>query len=283
MRNGLVLIATLLIATPLAMCCMGCASAPPAQRAARLVRMHREAEALVTLQNQLAKHPDDIESRRFYVRVLALTGDLARAKAEVDELERRLPNDPAPYIELGHAYELAHRFEDALEAYDRAASIAPASPVGPLEGGKRAARWGEAEEASSRLEEAVRRGARDAGTYHTLGLVRLNLRDFDGAEAAYRAGLAADPKSMENWLGLATSAVARGDAAGALSAYDAIARERPSHAASQLGRAWALARLGRRAEAEKALDRAAELGAPPANIAAQRRALASSQPPQPQP
>jgi tetratricopeptide (TPR) repeat protein len=110
-----------------------------------------------------------------------------------------------------------------------------------------------------------------------LGLVRLNLKDLDGAENAYRKGLAVDPKSTENLLGLATVAVVRGDAAGALAAYDAILARKPSYAAAELGRAWALAKLGRRADAERALDRATELGAPRENVEKQRAALRVAQ------
>jgi hypothetical protein len=65
----------------------------------------------------------------------------------------------------------------------------------------------------------------------------------------------------------------REDANAALSAYDAILLLRPRHAGSALGRAWALGKLGRRAEAEKALDLAAELGASPEHVARQRAAL----------
>jgi Flp pilus assembly protein TadD len=252
-----------------------CTPQTPIERAQQLVRLHRESEAIATLRNHLAKHPEDLTARRLYVRVLAFTGDIEGARREVDELERRMPNDPVPWIELGHAYELAHRFDEALAAYDTAASVAPGSPVGPREGGMRAARWGEPEEAVSRLEEAVRRGGRDAEVFHVLGLARLNLRDLEGAEAAYREGLTVDPRSTENLLGLATVAVVRQDAPAALAAYDAITRQRPSYAAAHLGRAWALAKLGRRAEAERALDRATELGAPRANVDKQRSALRS--------
>jgi Flp pilus assembly protein TadD len=225
------------------------------------------------LHDHLARDPEDLAARRLYVRVLAYSGDMEGARREVAELEKRMPDDPTPWIELGHAFELAHRFDEALAAYDTAASAVPGSPAGPREGGMRAARWGEAEEASPRLEEAIRRGAHDGETFHVLGLVRLNLQDLDGAEQAYRRGLAADPKSTENLLGLATVAVARRDPSAALSAYDALAAQKPRYAAAQLGRAWALAKLGRRAEAERALDRATELGAPAENVEKQRRAI----------
>ncbi len=235
--------------------------------------MHREAEAVATLRTHLAAHPDDIAARRLYVRVLAWSGDLEGAKREASELQQRMPDDPVPWIELGHAFELAHRFDEALAAYDTAASVAPASSAGPREGGMRCARWGEAEEAEPRLAEAVRRGARDAETFHALGLVRVNLRDLDGAQEAYEQGLAADPKSSANLLGLATVAVVRDDPAGALAAYDRLLARKPGFAAGELGRAWALAKLGRKDEARQALDRAEQLGAPRTNVEKQRAAL----------
>jgi tetratricopeptide (TPR) repeat protein len=251
-----------------------CAAPSATERALSLERQNRDDAAAAVLRERLRARPDDIAARRLLVRVLASAGSLTEARAEVAQLAARLPpDDPTPEIELGHALEFAHRYDEALEAYDRAAAAAPASPDGPREGGMRAAHWGETREALARLEEAVRRGARDAATWHALGIVRLNEGDADGAEQAYRAGAQADPRAAENWLGLASVAMVRGDAAGALEAYDQVAARRPRFAPAQLGRAWALGRLGRRDEALRALDQAAQLGAPGANIAQQRAAL----------
>jgi len=103
--------------------------------------------------------------------------------------------------------------------------------------------------------------------------VRLHLRDFEGAADAYEKGLAADPKSTENLLGLASVAVVRGDPAAALAAYDRILQRKPSYAGAELGRAWALARLGRKDDAKRALDHAEQLGAARENVARQRADL----------
>jgi cytochrome c-type biogenesis protein CcmH/NrfG len=239
-----------------------------------LARRHRETEAVRILRAELVRSPEDIEARALLVRLLAFAGDMPGAQVAATQLAQHLkPGDPRAWIELGHAREVAHDFEGALAAYDTAASAAPANPAGPLEGGSRAARWGEVEEAAPRLEEAIKRGANDAATWHTLGLVRVHLHDLDGAEQAYRAGLAADPKSAESWLGLATVAALRDDAAAALKAYDAILVLRPRFASAELGRAWALAKLGRKDEARGALDHAQELGAPAGSLAKQRAAL----------
>ena len=253
----------------------GCGRPSASDRAQSLVRQHREEEAVALLRKDVAARPDDVPARRLLVRLLGFTGDMPGARAETEELMRRLgPGDPTPYLELGHALELSHRYDEALEAYDQAAAVAPASPAGPREGGMRAARWGEVEEARPRLEEAVKRGANDAETWHALGLVRLHLGDAEGADAAYRTGATVNPASPECWLGLATVAVSRGDASGALAAYERLLVLRPRFAAAELGRAWALAKLGRKEDATHALDHAEELGAPAGNVAKQRAALA---------
>jgi tetratricopeptide (TPR) repeat protein len=160
-----------------------------------------------------------------------------------------------------------------MAAYQTASDIAPTSPEGPREAGTRAAHWGEWEEARTWLEEAVKRGARTEETWHTLGLVRLNLHDLPGAREAYASGAAADPKSADCWLGLATVALAGNDWAAALDAYDGALRQRPTWGDGELGRAWALAKLGRKDEAAKALDRAEELGADARALAKQRAFL----------
>jgi tetratricopeptide (TPR) repeat protein len=176
-------------------------------------------------------------------------------------------------VELGHALELAHRYDEALDAYDRAAEVAPRDPLGPLTGGLRAARWGELGLAEPRLREAVRRDPKNPAAWHALGLVQLSQGDLTGAEQAYRAGLLADPAALENRIGLATLALRRGDLAGALVHYDAIVARRPNLADAQLGRSFALMGLGRFDDARRALDVAARLGASPRFIAAQRREL----------
>lgn len=268
-------LATLLLAL-LATASAGCAGPSATVRAQALVREHREVDAVALLRGRLRAAPDDLAARRLLARVLAFAGDVVGARAEVAELFARMPEgSPAPYIELGHALELAHRYDEALDAYDAGAAAAPASPDGPREGGMRCAHWGEAEAAKGRLEEAVRRGAHDADTWHTLGLVRLKLGDFDGAASAYREGAAADPSRADCWLGLATVAVARQDPQAALDAYDQLLRRRPRFGPAELGRAWALAKLGRADEARRAIDHAEELGAPESNVARQRRALAA--------
>jgi tetratricopeptide (TPR) repeat protein len=208
------------------------------------------------------------------IRVYAFLGRLDQAKRHVEILASELGrSNPIPWVELGYALELAHRYDDALEQYDAAAAAAPKDPLGPLTGGLRAARWGEAELALPRLEEALRRDSRNAHAWHALGLVKLKLGNLQGAKSAYSSGLTADPHALENRIGLATVALAEDDAAGALAQYEAILAARPKFGDAQLGRAWALMRLGRLDEAEQALEIGYRLGASPEAVARQRSAL----------
>ena len=248
----------------------------PLNQARLLVTQHQPTQAAAGLEAHLRQHPDALAERRLLIRIYASMGQMGHAEAHAAALAQLLgPKSPIPWVELGYALELGHRYDEALEQYDRAAEVAPTDPLGALTGGLRAAHWGEAELAEPRLVEGLRRDPHHAPAWHALGVVRVRLGDLPGADSAYRSGLRADPDAVEDHVGLATLAVLRGDALGALTEYDAIISARPRLADAQLGRSWALLKLGRLDDAQRALDRAQDLGASPSSLRAQRRALAA--------
>src|ERR1041385_8837382 len=111
-------------------------TATPIEDAVLLSEKGRPRDAIAVLETHLAKHPGDIAERRLLVRLDAVVGDLGKARAEAGELVARLgPASPVPWIELGHALEFAHEYDDALALYDRASDVAPRNPAGPREGG----------------------------------------------------------------------------------------------------------------------------------------------------
>jgi tetratricopeptide (TPR) repeat protein len=253
--------------------CCACASpaASPLPRATLLMTKGRADEASKVLRGYLTQYPSAVPERRLLIRVEAFRGQLGAAEAEVAVLARQLgAASPIPLVELGHALEVAHRYDEALAAYDRAAEVAPRDALGPLTGGLRAARWGELDWAEPRLREALRRDPKDPAAWHALGLVQLSLGNLAAAEQSYRSGLLADPDALENRVGLATLSLSRGDLRAALVQYDAIVARRPKLADAQLGRSFALMGLGRYAEARVALDEAARLGGDPRVVSAQR-------------
>lgn len=256
---------------------LGCATeADVVGRAVALADRGRYAEAATELEQRLRAHPDDVDARRLLIRVYGLSGDLGRARQEAELLSGRLgPKNPIPWVELGHALELAHRYDEALQLYDHAADVAPGDPLGPKTGGLRSAHWGEFELAQPRLEEALRRNPRDAEAWHGLGVVCLTLKDYRRAEWAYRSGLMADPRAVENHVGLATLALVQERPEAALEEYDAVLAERPNRADALLGRSLALIELRRLDEAERTLAEAEAKGADRSVIAKQRRLIAA--------
>jgi tetratricopeptide (TPR) repeat protein len=236
----------------------------------------RNAEAARLLEDELVLQPRASRERRLLIRIYGALGDLGAARRHADALGQQLgPHSPTPWLELGHAHELAHRYDAALEFYDRAGRVAPADPAGPRTGGLRAAAWGEVEAAEPRLAEATRRRPDDARSWHALGVVRLKLGDLAGAESAYRAGAALDPRGLDNYIGLATLALLRDDPRAVLAEYDRVLVVAPQFGDAQLGRAWALVRMGRFDDAERAIDNAVRLGASSRTVEKQRRWLES--------
>lgn len=255
----------------LAACTLG---APALQRATLLADHGRTEEAIRTLEAHLAEHPDEHAERRLLIRLHGSAGNFAAAARQTERLAELLPPDSAvPWVELGAAYELGHRYDEALAAYDRASSIAPADALGPKRGGMRAARWGELELAEPRLQEAVRRAPGDAEAWHALGVVRLGLGRLDAARHAYVSGLAADEQALENRLGLATVALRRNEPAAALEQYQLLLDARPRFTEALLGKSWSLILLGEYASADAVLREAEQLGADRSAIARQRDAL----------
>jgi Flp pilus assembly protein TadD len=254
---------------------MACTLAsPPLQRATFLAEHGRTEEAIAMLERHLQEHPEDHAERGLLIRLQGSAGNWSAATAQTERLAESLPPDsPLPWLELGAAFELGHRYEEALSAYDRAASAAPADVLGPKRGGMRAARWGELELAEPRLREAVRRAPRDAEAWHALGVVLVGLDRLDAARQAYSAGIAADAAALENRLGLATVALRRNEPAEALAQYELLLDARPKFTAALLGKSWSLILLGEYGSAEAVLREAERLGANRASIARQRGLL----------
>lgn len=247
-----------------------------AREAMLLADAGQAARGLELLERHLTREPNALAERRLAVRLSGALGDLGRAERHAAQLRRALgPTSPVPDVELGHALELAHRYDAALASYDVAARRSPRDPAGPRTGGLRAAAWGETALAEPRLAEALRRDPRDARTWHALGLVRASGGDLEGARAAYQAGLVADPTNPDNRIGLATVALLRDDPAAVLVEYDALLTDHPRLADAHLGRSWALVRLGRFAEALRALELAEQLGADHTSLVKQRAWLRS--------
>jgi tetratricopeptide (TPR) repeat protein len=251
---------------------LGChLDVPALDRATLLAERGQTADAIELLEAHVREHPPALDERRLLIRLHGAMSNGAAASAHAERLAELMPaSSPVPWLELGAACELSHRYDDALAAYDRAASVAPRDSSGPKRGGMRAARWGELELAEPRLSEAVRRDPSDGEAWHALGLVRTGLGQLDAARQAYTAGISADPDTLENRLGLATVALRLNEPAAALAQYDLLLEARPKFTAALLGKSWSQILMGDYGAAEATLAQAERLGADRGSIERQR-------------
>lgn len=257
-----------LLASVLGACSLG---PPPWQRAALLAQRGDTPGAIQSLEQHLRENPEAQPERRLLIRLHGSVGNWRAAAEQAERLAEQLPSgSPVPWVELGAALELGHRYDEALSAYDRAASVAPSDPLGPKRGGTRAARWGELAQAEPRLREAVRRAPEDAEAWHALGVVLLGLGRLDAARHAYAAGIGANDQALENRLGLATVALRLNEPAAALEQYERLLEERPGFTEALLGKSWTLILLERYDSAEAVLREAERLGADRDTVARQR-------------
>jgi tetratricopeptide (TPR) repeat protein len=262
---------------------LACAGPSATADARRLLRVARPEDAASRLRAGLSAHPEDVEARRLLIRVYGSSHDLPAAQLHRDALRTQLPaGNPLPDLEYAHACELAKQFDAALAAYDAAAERAPQDPRGWIEGGQRAAKWGEFEAAEPRLTQGLARAPNDAASWHLLGVVRMKLGDVAGAEQAYRRGAALDGRrDNRSWIGLATIAVVRKEALQVIALYTYLVDVQPEFAAGWLGLAYGHALNHDKSGVEAALSRATALGASNMYSSRIRGLLESSGPPAP--
>ncbi|MBK7396514.1 MAG: hypothetical protein IPJ34_09500 [Myxococcales bacterium] len=70
-----------------------------------------------------------VETPRERALLLLAHGRIPQGIVELEKLRDAHPDDPQAHIDLGHGYELAHRYDEALAEYDRAAEVKKTDPA----------------------------------------------------------------------------------------------------------------------------------------------------------
>ncbi len=195
-----------------------------------LARTGDAAGAELAFEAGLERHPSSAALLQDAGRLSLAAGDPARALTRLSEAARVAPGDAAIQLDLGRALEAAGRKADAEAAYRLAVALSPqlASPHYAL--GTLLVRTGRREE-----------GQRELAAHQSLYERASRLSEEQNARTAEMA--------------LAWSEVNTGHAASALVRFSSM----PETPDVLLGRATALSRLKRHAEAVRALERARQL------------------------
>ena len=240
-----------------------CAADPDAllARAGKEYAAHDFKAAQLDLATVLKARPTDARALELHARTALALGDGDGARASL--LALPAGGRPADHAELlGEAALLRQQPAEALAAVARAASAEAfriRAQAALIKGDEAAA-----EQAFAAGEAAPGPKARLLADHARL---RLHHGDAAAAGALVARALKADPASLDAGLVNAQLALATGDLARALAAYDAVGKDWPGNLAALTGKAGVLGDLGRTKEMDEVLALATRAGATEAQLA----------------
>lgn len=210
----------------------------------------RAADALAACRAIVAIDPRNAEAHHKIGLIKTSEGAFTEALAAFDKVLEIQPGAAETWLRRGHlATELA-RYGDALTSYDSHLELVPDSIPAMLGRGyvlSVGARFGEALDAFDRV---VALDAGHAPAWLGRGHVLVSLDRLPEAAASYEKAVSLDGSAVEAWIALGDVMNRHHDFHAALRAFDAVIALAPKAGAARRGRAVALFRLGRHAEAE---------------------------------
>jgi cytochrome c-type biogenesis protein CcmH/NrfG len=81
--------------------------------------------AISIVDREIARAPQDMDTRSWRARVLFWSGKVAEAEREYDEILTAVPNDPDNWMALANVYSRQSRTQDALQALNHAVELDP--------------------------------------------------------------------------------------------------------------------------------------------------------------
>jgi tetratricopeptide (TPR) repeat protein len=189
------------------------------------------------VETSLAKRPENAAARLLAARIARAAGDFDGALSHLDRAIVMAPQREA-FLEKARTLEQAGHRPQARAAWRAILDAVPQNLEAAGRLGRMAWEDGDLASALPLLERAVaheapassmeeRRREASAMVWFDLGLVRQDLRDYDGAATAYRRALEIKPGYAEAALNLGTVLQEAGDLDSAMRAYAQAYRLRP--------------------------------------------------------
>jgi tetratricopeptide (TPR) repeat protein len=229
------------------------------RRATAAFNAGRRDEARQLCEHGLSRQPGDPMLSHLLAAVLFSQGEIQAARAQIETSVAKRPGNAAAQLLAGRIARAERDFDGALGYLDRAIALSPQREVffekartldqaglrpqaqqawraildavpDNIEAAARLGRmaWEDGDLAgAARLLERAAQGEAPASVWFDLGLARQDLRDHDGAAAAYRRALDIKPDHAEAALNLGTVLQEHRDLDGAMRAYALAYRLRP--------------------------------------------------------
>jgi tetratricopeptide (TPR) repeat protein len=221
-----------------------------------LFQQGKSQEAVVALEKALAVDPKHVKAHNNIALASIDLGELELAEAHYRE-SLAIEPQAAIHSDLGFVLERQGLADEAIEQYQKALELDPASASAHYNLGGALVRRRESAAAAQHFRAALEHKP-SAPAYAGLGLALYQQGEVDEAIASLRAGIAADPKHPAAYDQLGTILVEQGKLEEAASNYRLLVHYRPSAAAHQK-LAEVLMRLGRTDEARKEMEMAKAL------------------------
>jgi tetratricopeptide (TPR) repeat protein len=177
------------------------------------------------IETSLSKRPDNAAARLLAARIARAAGDFDGALSHLDRAIAIAPQRET-FLEKARTLDQAGLGPQARQAWRAILDIIPEHIEAAARLGRLTWEDGDHVAAVSLLERAAQ-GEAPAFVWFDLGLARQDLRDHDGAAAAYRKAIEIKPDHAEAALNLGVVLQETGDLDGAMRAYAQAYRLRP--------------------------------------------------------
>jgi tetratricopeptide (TPR) repeat protein len=177
------------------------------------------------IETSLAKRPGNAPAHLLASRIARAEKDFEAALAHLDRLIALKPQREA-FVEKARTLDQAGLRVQAQQAWRAILEVVPDNIEAAARLGRMAWEDGDPALAVPLLERAAR-GEAPASVWFDFGVARQDLRDHDGAVAAYRKAIELKPDHAEAALNFGTVLQEKGDLDGAMRAYTQAYRLRP--------------------------------------------------------
>jgi len=231
-------------------------------------KIGRIREAVTAAQDQVNKHPDDVEAHTLLGKVyLRSLGDMQSAQsgqmlqlaiAEYEKLAQLKPNDVETRLLLGQLYSISHDSAKAEAQFKAAQAIDAGSEDVVLNMARLYSEQGDFKRAADTLS-SVPVDDRSARIEFALGSSYDQLKKPKEAIAAYRRALNLDSENLDSERGLATALLSDGQLEESLKIFNEVVAAEPQDAQSQIRISEIQRRQGHYEDALATLEKAKPL------------------------
>ncbi len=162
-----------------------------------LLESGKSAEARALLEGLAAKAPNDALAAYNLGQLLLVEGETESALVELRRAAALAPSDPDAHQALGSALALSGKREEAVESFRRAVELVPCFAAAQANLGTAYAELGRLPEAAAALEKAVSCDPAYAAGFKNLAAIHSQMGNLEGAIAAIEGALRASPEDPE--------------------------------------------------------------------------------------